>query len=135
MPNFTPTVVVSIIVFDQISKALAVKFLPTACNVGFAFGIGSRFLSDAIVVLLILAILFFLSRMILSKNRGRELFSYNILALSLILSGGLSNLIDRLIRGCVVDFIDLVIWPAFNLADAAITVGVVLLILNIIKRR
>jgi len=55
------------------------------------------------------------------------------LALGLVLGGALGNLIDRLRWGAVVDFADLhwgdYHWPAFNLADAAITVGVGLLIL------
>lgn len=54
-----------------------------------------------------------------------------VLAVGLILGGALGNVIDRLVYGAVVDFIDLHAgdwhWPAFNLADAAITVGVVVL--------
>ncbi|RLA97016.1 MAG: signal peptidase II [Deltaproteobacteria bacterium] len=61
------------------------------------------------------------------------------LALSLIFSGALGNLIDRLARGAVVDFLDFHLagyhWPAFNLADVAITVGVGLFILSLLSRR
>ncbi len=71
---------------------------------------------------------------ILSRVRLDEQ-SIKILALSLIFAGGFSNLLDRLIWGCVVDFIDLKIWPAFNLADAAITIGVVVLIFSLIMRK
>jgi len=53
------------------------------------------------------------------------------LAIWLVLGGALGNVIDRLIYGAVIDFIDLHSgswhWPAFNIADAAITVGVVIL--------
>lgn len=52
--------------------------------------------------------------------------------LGLILGGGVGNLCDRLFRGFdgrVVDFVDLSVWPVFNLADAAITVGVVLVLI------
>lgn len=56
------------------------------------------------------------------------------LAISLVLGGAIGNLIDRLRLGYVVDFIDVHYqgwhWPAFNIADSAITVGVVLLILD-----
>jgi lipoprotein signal peptidase len=49
-------------------------------------------------------------------------------ALILIFSGGISNIIDRLQFGCVIDFIDLKFWPIFNLADIYITIGVIILI-------
>jgi len=55
-------------------------------------------------------------------------------ALSLILGGAMGNLIDRVLTGRVVDFIDFYVgdwhWPAFNVADSAITLGVVLLLLS-----
>jgi signal peptidase II len=50
------------------------------------------------------------------------------LAVGLILGGALGNLIDRVRIGAVVDFIDPVAWPAFNLADASIVVGVLTLL-------
>lgn len=55
------------------------------------------------------------------------------IALSLILGGAIGNLIDRVSYGYVVDFLDFhwqqMHWPAFNVADSAITIGVVLLLL------
>jgi signal peptidase II len=55
--------------------------------------------------------------------------------MGLVLGGGLGNLTDRIVRGPglsgrVVDFIDLRVWPVFNLADAAIVVGAVLIVLS-----
>jgi len=50
------------------------------------------------------------------------------LALSFIFAGTLGNLIDRIFRGFVIDFIDFGFWPAFNIADASNVVGVLLLI-------
>ena len=56
------------------------------------------------------------------------------LALSLVLGGAIGNLVDRLRLGYVIDFIDVHYqgwhWPAFNIADAAITLGVILLIVD-----
>jgi signal peptidase II len=56
----------------------------------------------------------------------------------LILSGAIGNVIDRILYGAVVDFIDIHYmtwhWPAFNIADSAITIGVILLIFDEIKR-
>ncbi|MBK1664477.1 signal peptidase II [Rhodospirillum rubrum] len=61
------------------------------------------------------------------------------LALPLIIGGAIGNVIDRLIHGAVVDFVDLSIagyhWPAFNVADAAITVGAILLLIDTLVHR
>jgi len=61
------------------------------------------------------------------------------LALSLILGGALGNLWDRIALGHVVDFLDFHVagyhWPAFNVADSAITVGAVLLVLDSFSKR
>ena len=58
-------------------------------------------------------------------------------AWSLVLGGALGNLIDRILYGYVIDFLDVYYgdwhWPAFNVADSAITVGVVLLLLDSFK--
>jgi signal peptidase II len=57
--------------------------------------------------------------------------------LGMILGGGLGNLCDRLFRefeGRVVDFVDLSFWPVFNVADAAITVGVLLVLIFGVRR-
>jgi signal peptidase II len=54
------------------------------------------------------------------------------IALGLVLGGALGNLADRLIRGhggAVIDFIDFQWWPVFNVADMAITIGAVLLVI------
>lgn len=52
----------------------------------------------------------------------------------LLVSGLLGNLIDRVFRGFVVDFIDFKFWPVFNLADALIVIGVIWLIIVILKK-
>jgi signal peptidase II len=72
---------------------------------------------------------------LIRKNSHQAIFS---LALSLVLSGAIGNVIDRIIYGAVVDFVDVHYmgwhWPAFNIADSAITIGVILLIIDEIKR-
>lgn len=61
------------------------------------------------------------------------------LALSLILAGALGNLIDRIFRGHVIDFLDFYIgrhhWPFFNVADSCISIGACLLILVFFRRK
>jgi signal peptidase II len=61
------------------------------------------------------------------------------IALGLVLGGGIGNLTDRLLRGPhltgrVVDFVDLHVWPIFNVADSAIVVGTLLLALTAWRR-
>lgn len=71
----------------------------------------------------------------LSRNGNQRMFCWS---LSLILGGAVGNLIDRLAYGHVIDFLDFHIgswhWPAFNVADAAITIGAGLFILDELRR-
>jgi len=55
--------------------------------------------------------------------------------MAFIISGTVANLWDRIFRGGVIDFIDLKIWPIFNLADIFITVGAILLFIDLIILR
>lgn len=72
---------------------------------------------------------------LLRKHPAQKLFCF---ALALILGGALGNLYDRLTLGYVVDFLyfhyQSYYWPAFNLADSAITCGVVLLLIDSFKK-
>ncbi len=56
------------------------------------------------------------------------------LSLALILGGALGNWLDRIRLGAVVDFLDFQIWPVFNLADTAISLGVGLYLLQMIRK-
>lgn len=55
--------------------------------------------------------------------------------IGLVLGGALGNWIDRVRLGAVVDFLDFRIWPVFNLADTAITIGVGLFLLDLLRKR
>lgn len=57
------------------------------------------------------------------------------LMLGLIVGGALGNLFDRLFFGSVIDFLDFRIWPAFNFADTAITIGIIFLVVYFIKNK
>jgi signal peptidase II len=67
---------------------------------------------------------------LIARHPHKRLFC---LALALILGGAIGNLIDRIVFGAVIDFVDVHVagyhWPAFNVADSAITCGAALLIL------
>ncbi|MEJ2768918.1 signal peptidase II [Mycetohabitans sp. B46] len=72
---------------------------------------------------------------LLKRHSGQKLFCT---ALALILGGALGNVIDRLVHGHVIDFLDFHVgdwhWPAFNIADSSITIGAVLLVLDELRR-
>ena len=90
-------------------------------NRGAAFGILKNQVPFLILTSAIAIILIYLN---LKDNRGKIIYA---VSLSFILAGALGNLIDRLFLGYVIDFLDFRIWPVFNIADSAITIGAVLL--------
>jgi signal peptidase II len=106
--------------------------LVLVCNKGAAFS----FLADApgwqtpLLVLFAVAAAIIVS-VLLVRSPGRRMMCAG---LALILGGAIGNVIDRLRFGHVVDFLDLHAagwhWPAFNVADSAITIGAVLLIVE-----
>lgn len=136
-----------IIVADQVSKAVAVEMLsfsPTqilpflsltlACNTGAAFSILEGY-GEVLAILGILMSVFFIYAIVrLPENRRTEASAF-----CLILAGAVGNVIDRLMRGCVVDFVHLHhggwSFPIFNLADSAITIGAGLWILSLLLNR
>ena len=106
-------------------------------NTGVAFGIFSSISSPAKSILLSVftacAAVVVVTYSVRSPARNRLLQ----IALALILGGALGNLYDRLVYRYVVDFIELYAgsyhWPSFNVADSAISIGVALLALEIIR--
>ena len=72
---------------------------------------------------------------LLRKNQSDKILSW---ALSLILGGALGNVLDRIMYGAVVDFIDLHYgnwhWPAFNIADSAISIGAALIVFSELRK-
>jgi len=114
-----------ILVLDQIAKILTAYFQPKFAffhlvqNTGAGFGIlkGYTFILALISVLVALVIIV--------QYPQIPLAAFPQWLWGLFLGGVLGNLIDRLLRGYVIDFIDLQVWPAFNVADAAITIAVI----------
>ena len=99
-------------------------------NDGMAFGLsfpGGKHILLVMTILLTGFIIGFLWK----EREGHALVKYG---LALILSGAIGNLIDRLLYGKVVDFLDLMIgdfhWYIFNVADSSVTIGMVLFIMH-----
>jgi signal peptidase II len=105
-------------------------------NSGVAFGMFSNLKGSFIpIIFIVIYIIAITSIIILYRDTD---IGYSHTALSLILSGAIGNLIDRVFRGEVVDFLDFhwqnYHWPAFNVADSCITVGVGLLMITMIMK-
>jgi signal peptidase II len=98
-------------------------------NPGIAFGL-LRNKNHLSFVLFILGIIIFLFLFFCKHNYSRM----GKIALAMIISGALSNLFDRVRFGYVIDYLDLRIWPVFNLADTVITIGISLLLLEFFKK-
>jgi len=101
---------------------------------GFLAGASPMFRYGFFIAVTVAAILFILHYLRTTKSGEIPL----VLSLALILAGAVGNLIDRLRFGEVVDFLDVYVgsyhWPAFNVADAAISTGAVLLTLILLRR-
>jgi signal peptidase II len=122
----------TVIGLDQLTKHTVVpsheqKLIPglklvNVRNTGVAFGVFSG--GGAVVLVVTLAALALLLFYFATHPDRRGLW----VPTGLLLGGALGNLIDRVANGAVTDFIKLPHWPAFNLADSAITIGVVALV-------
>ncbi len=97
-------------------------------NTGMAFGFNSGNTKNIILTMLILGIIINFIR-----NQKDRIDTKTAVAISLILAGGISNLIDRIVRGGIVDFIDVKNFAIFNVADCYIFVGWILLVVFLIK--
>jgi len=99
-------------------------------NTGAAFGLFSG--SIPFFIVMAAAVLGAIAWALWRYRGTSALFSTS---LALIFAGAAGNLIDRAVAGRVTDFIDVHIWPVFNVADIALDLGVALLILYIIAHR
>lgn len=91
-------------------------------NTGAAFGLLRGYTPLLIAITAIVLFLTFINRSSLARERPVLRLGY-----TLGIAGAIGNFIDRVLFGRVTDFIDLRVWPVFNLADTAISVGVVLI--------
>ena len=126
------------VALDQLTKSWALRALDDgpvhvlwtlrlrlSFNSGAAFGLGPGLAPLLVVVGIVLVVA------MLGFGRAATSTLAGTVALGLVLGGAVGNLVDRLLRqhgGAVVDFVDLQWWPVFNVADAAISCGVVVLL-------
>lgn len=134
----------SIFLLDQVTKYLAIKFLaPDGIikilpflnfvyveNTGTAFGL-FKFLGSEFFILIALFATVFMIYMCFKDYQNYFIYS-------LIIAGALGNITDRFIYKHVIDFIDLHVgkfhWPAFNIADTAISIGIVIFVFKNFKK-
>jgi signal peptidase II len=145
---------VLIVALDQLTKFIVDRAMPLhhsipvidgffnltyVRNTGAAFGIFARsheaFRLPFLILVSVLAIGFIF--LMLKRLRDKEIGL--VTALSFIVSGAIGNLIDRVLYGEVIDFLDFYWsnyhWPAFNLADGFITIGVTITLFFLIRAK
>jgi signal peptidase II len=114
-------------------------------NPGIAFSFFATLSSPALRIILIsgsLIIIAFISWLLVA---GRGISAANAAGLALLLGGATGNVTDRILHGAVTDFLEVYLhflpwqtfnpWPAFNVADSAITIGVILILIDILFAR
>jgi signal peptidase II len=144
-PLLATSIVLGVVLLDQLTKWWAVRDLPgdpvhlfgdvgfvVVRNTGSAFSLFQAFTPFLAVVAIVVAV-------VLLRTVRKTRDTLMVVGLSLVLGGALGNLIDRLFRapgfleGAVVDFVHVGRFPTFNVADSAITIGAVLIVLWAIR--
>lgn len=130
---------------DQLSKALVCSLLPVGGekvlisgvlhlrhvrNYGIAFGLAHG-VGDGLILLSIICLV----GMVLWGRHVLCEHPFICAAFGLMFGGGVGNTLDRFFRGSVVDFIDLRVWPVFNIADIALTMGTLSIIVMLLLQR
>ena len=137
--------IIIMILLDQVVKFTIIKSLYNSSKViiegvlnltyvenrGGAFGIGSgRLITFIIVNIIVIALI---GKFIILKKD--DIATYILISGGLIIAGGIGNLIDRIFRGFVIDYIDinpLFKYPMFNIADICIVAGCITIAINVI---
>jgi signal peptidase II len=101
-------------------------------NTGIAFGLFKDY-GVVFIIIPIIAIFLLIFNIYYYRQNNEALSRVYIIAFSLILGGAIGNLYDRIRFGYVIDFIDFRIWPVFNVADSAITIGAVIIAFKCFK--
>ena len=143
-----------VVLLDQVTKILVLHSMPLhdsisiipgffslthVHNPGGAFGFMAQNSSPLRHWLFLLAAFFALGMILYFYHQTPRTHPFFGFALALIFGGAIGNLIDRLRFGEVVDFLDVYIgsmhWPTFNVADSAVTVGVIIFLFHVITKK
>ena len=143
----TILIFVFLILLDLVSKYLVFKYIDLyqfikitpffdithIHNFGVSFGLFSGTISSTYLIIIGLLVVFLIIYLLVNAQDKLEQWG-----LFIIICGALANIIDRYINGYVIDFIYLHInqyyWPAFNFADIYISIGIIIILLNVLKK-
>jgi len=143
-----------VVILDQVTKILILKYLPLHQNIGvipglfdithihnpggafgFMSGVSSKLRSIIFLFISSLAV----GLIFYFYKKTPPALPWLSAAFALIFGGAIGNLVDRLRFGVVIDFLDFYIgnwhWPAFNIADSAITVGIIIFIVHLLFKK
>ena len=116
--------------FIQITPFLDITHIH---NFGISFGLFSNTIPTLYLIIIALLVVFFIIYLLLNAKDYLEYWG-----LFIIICGAIGNIIDRFVNGYVIDFIYFHInqyyWPAFNFADIYISVGIIMLLLNMLTK-
>jgi len=102
-------------------------------NFGVSFGLFSETIPAVYLIIISLLVVFFIVYLLLN---AQDKFEY--WGLFIIICGAIGNIVDRFLNGYVIDFIYFHInqyyWPAFNFADIYISIGIIMILLNMLKK-
>lgn len=135
------SIILFIIIFfiDRISKILVLNlqkieviknffYIEKIFNTGGIFGIGKGLNFLFIIIGFVIIAILLINIKFFTENFLRTVGTI------FVLSGAFGNLFDRIFFGYVIDFIAFTFWPAFNFADAFISIGIIILLISVLKK-
>ena len=116
--------------FIKITKFLDITHIH---NFGVSFGLFSETIPPLVIIFISILVVFFIMYLLLNSQDILEKWG-----LFIIICGAIANIIDRSLNGYVIDFIYFHLyqfyWPAFNFADIYISIGIIMIIFNMLKK-